>query len=304
MKPGLTLPNVAFRPYSANELAALDDLKPSVLIILLYGGMIDQTHMVQLAPYIFVHAPRIIFRPYAGNIPTWEPADWAHECDKRIRAVGLGECIPANEQNLASESGSEDWAAQIAWLKDFAAAWRKLNDRPLHLPALSPSGSWIDGVAAYRAADLDLLFDRIDCHAYGPDAATIAMAVASTLRGPLDVTEFNQIDPGTFFSQIEKGVESATFFLLGGTINQSEYDILKQPAYYQSFKNWKGAKVAGFNVGQGVKDLMAAQGDAPQSDEHYVNDASGQTFKSETFGSKGLYVWSKTSNKTVILPFR
>lgn len=58
-----------------------------------------------------------------------------------------------------------------------------------------------------------------------------------------------------------------------------------------------------FTVGQGVKDLMAQNSDTPESDEHYVPDATGQVFKSETFGAKGLYVWSKQANKTVIIPF-
>jgi hypothetical protein len=59
-----------------------------------------------------------------------------------------------------------------------------------------------------------------------------------------------------------------------------------------------------YNVGQGVKDLMAQNGDTPQSDEHYVNDATGAVFKSETFGGKGLYQWNKQANKTVLLPFK
>jgi hypothetical protein len=167
MRKGLCLPNVAFRPYTTPELAALDDLRPEVLCVLLYGGAIDQLHAQQLAPYIIVHHPRIIYRPYAGNIPQWAPADWARECDKRIRAVGLGECICDNERNLAVESGSTSWDKHIVWLKAFAAAWRKLNDRPLHLGALSPSSNYRDGYRAYAAAGLGDCFDFIDLHIYG-----------------------------------------------------------------------------------------------------------------------------------------
>lgn len=239
MLKGLTLPNVAFRPYSTAELSALDDLKPSCLVFLLYGGAIDQQHAAQLAPYLHAHNPRILFRPYAGNILTWEPNTWAKECDKRIRVVSLaGECIPSNEQNLLLEGGSEDWARHVTWFTALVQAWRAISTEKVHLPALSPVGKWVDGILAYRAANIDLLFDRIDVHCYGPDAATVAMVVTSTLRGKSDITEFNQIEPSLLFSQVEKGVESATWFLLGGTEDQASNDILKQPDAYQSFKSW------------------------------------------------------------------
>ena len=64
-----------------------------------------------------------------------------------------------------------------------------------------------------------------------------------------------------------------------------------------------GGKVADFVVGQGVTELMAKNKDLPLSDEHYVVDSGGRVFKSETFGSKGLYVWSKEANRTVVFPF-
>lgn len=307
MKLGLTLPNRAFDPYTPAELAALGDLKPSVLVMLLYGGAIDQTHRQQLLPFLGAYAPRVLLRPYAGNIPTWSPETWAKECFARINAVRVpGELIPANEMNLASEGGSEDWSQHIEWLRGFEQAWvfeDPKNQIPLHLPALSPTGNWTAGMLAYKDAGLDLLFDRIDCHAYGPDAATIAMATVSTLRGPCDVTEFNQIDPALFASQVEKGIESATWFLLGGTPDQAPYDILKSPKDYQSFKEWKNVPPTNaYDVGPGVLNLMTSKGDHPISDENYVNNAKGQTFKSETRGTKGVYTWWKADGRIEFVP--
>lgn len=301
MNLGLTLPNLAFDAYTAADLAALDDLKPSILVMLLYGGVIDVTHAQQLGTYLGIYEPTLLFRPYAGNIPQWKPQEWARECFKRINDVGLaGECVPANEFNI--EGFGTDWQGQITWLTAFAAEWRKLSSRKLHLPALSPVEGYQYGVIAYAQAGIFGLYDVVDLHCYTTAHLEVAATVARGTTKPCVITEYNQVSSETVAAS---GLDSV-YFLLGGTPDQAQYDILKNQAAYDSFKAATGGHVptTTFNVGQGVKDLMAANGDAPQSDEHYVNDATGATFKSETFGTKGLYVWSKTSNKTVILPFR
>lgn len=233
---GLTLPDVAFRPYSAAELAALDDLQPGVLVILLYGGAIDLIHMDQIEPYLAAHRPRLLFRPYAGNIPQWQPADWARECAHRCEGYGRPyELICDNERNLAVEHGDETWDKHIDWLTSFAAEWRKRSTAPLHLGALSPSGNWVSGLLAYEAAGLHKLFERKDAHGYGQDAPSQVEQVEAILGGPIDVTEFNQIDPGEM-TDLGPAVESVTWFILGGTPDQAVYDLLKQPEKYQSFK--------------------------------------------------------------------
>lgn len=248
MQLGLTAPNRAWDAYTPAELAAIDDLAPGVLVVLLYGSAIDQTHAAQLKPFLDRVKPRLLLRPYRDDIPTIPPAHWATACVAQMHNSGLAgdgvarpptELIPSNEMNLAIEHGSEDWPAQIAWLKAFAAAWRTVAPGvALHLPALSPSGNWLAGLAAYAAAKLDLLFDRIDVHAYDAKASAIVARTAALLRGPLDLTEYNRLDPQGL-RLVEPLLESATWFLLGGTPDQAAYDLLRQPEHYASFKGWR-----------------------------------------------------------------
>lgn len=247
MLKGLTLPNRVWTRYTDAEMTAITDLKPSVLVMLLYGSVIDVTHANQLESFIDQNKPRILLRPYRDDIPTIDPESWALTCDAWVRAVGIkGEVIPANEMNLPAEHGAGDWGKHIEWLKRFAWEWTKRSPTILHLPALSPFGGWLDGLRAYRAAAADDLYDRIDCHAYGSSAIDSVKAIARIFPGkPIDVTEFNGLNP-SYFPQENPPCESATWFILGGTEDQSEYNILTIPSYYASFKNWKETPMADF----------------------------------------------------------
>jgi hypothetical protein len=243
MQRGLTLPNVAFRLYSAAELAALDDLQPSVVLVLLYGGAIDQTHLQQLRPYIDKHHPRLLYRPFAGNIPTWTPRAWASECRHRIQGLPPGELVPDNERNLPSESGNNGWGAHITWLTAFVGIWRSFNlNTPVHLSALSPIPGYEYGLMAYVEAGLPTLFDVADFHCYASEHLASAKIVAGSIGKPSMITEFNQI-PSSTIAQ-ETWAKGGVYFLLGGTDDQAQYDILKNPAAYQSFKTWKEVPLA------------------------------------------------------------
>lgn len=306
---GLTLPNRQWDLYSPAELAALEDLAPNNLVWPLYGGQIDRDHKRQLDPFITAHQPGLIYRPYADDIAQRTAIAWATICYQRILNVGhLGELIPWNEPNV--EGMGEDWPRQIAWLKAFAAAWRAtMMDDPLHLPALSPNGTYRAGYDAYQASGLFVVYDAIDFHCYQQiDFNPVARFTALGLR--CDITEFNQVDPGWAFRGADiAGVRSCTWFILGGTADQAAHDILKQPIAYQSFKAWRPhvpnptPNPTAIDVGQGVKDAMAAHGDAPTTNEHYLTDAKGFTFKSETCGTKGKCEWWKETNRTVYIPF-
>lgn len=295
---GLTLPNWQYVSYLPNEITSLFDLAPTTLVWLLYGTAIDLTHRDQLKPYLDAHHPRIIYRPYRSDIATLDPLAWASQAAAWVNAVGLsGECIPANELNI--EGMAEDWPRQITWLKAFAAAW---HGGLLHQPALSPSGNYVAGYAAYDAAGLSGLaewFGIIDAHIYAN-----SQSLPNTNGKPLCITEFNNLDPASFFNA-RPAVRDCVWFLLGGTTDQARHDIIKQPANYASFKNWTGGVVPDptFTVGPGIAALMKTKGDVPRSNEHYVADVQGFVFKSEASGNLGVYTWFKESNETHFLPF-
>jgi len=55
-----------------------------------------------------------------------------------------------------------------------------------------------------------------------------------------------------------------------------------------------------FLVGPGVLAAMGRTGDAPLDDENYVVNSKGYTFKSETPGSKGDYIWWRSTGKVYL----
>lgn len=266
MNKGLTLPNTQWRAYTDPEVAAINDLAPDTLIVLVYGDQqqAEAARYGVVADYLAQHpSARFIIRAYEPDIATRDATAWADECWARVEdwqiRDRLPELIPANEFNI--EGMGEDWPRQVKWLKEFATRWREIAPHvPLHLPALSPSGDWATGLWEYHKAGIDVLFDRIDVHAYGPQAAVIVSVASTILLGPIDVTEFNQIDPAVFFAA-EPPCHSATWFILGGTSDQSVYDILTQPSYYASFKAMRNTPSTGGNVA----DFTSPNHDGPRA---------------------------------------
>jgi hypothetical protein len=246
IRKGLTLPNRQWDRYTDLEVSALDVLKPETLVWLVYGGEIDLVHQAQLKPH-FDKYPRtkIIYRPYADNIPQRDPIQWADECWERIKGLNVrfvpAELICDNERNLATEHGNQDnWGSHVDWLTKFAGRWRWIfPSSKLHMGALSPSGRYQFGLNFYKEAGVYSLFDVIDAHVYG-DPVTVALPPTTK---PICITEFNQWDPAKFldyYQNHDARVTDAVYFILGGTKDQSAYDLLSLPGakVYLPFKDW------------------------------------------------------------------
>jgi len=58
-----------------------------------------------------------------------------------------------------------------------------------------------------------------------------------------------------------------------------------------------------FNVGPGVQQAMADNGDEPRSDELYVITTEGHKI-SETYSTGGLYLYYEEDNRVARCPFR
>ncbi len=196
---------------------------------------------------------------------------------------------------------------------NFSTSQPQLADWHLFAPALVPSkrrkflsvheygaprmqDGW--GCLRYRLLKSPLLVLVTEC---GIDGGVIGQA-RKGWRSFTDAGGYaGQLD--WYASEIAKDRVRATIFLNGGFSDWTDFDIAGQGAIEAIINKEQIGMPITFNVGTGVLALMAQHQDTPQSDEHYVVDTTGQTFKSETFGSKGLYQWSKQANKTVLIPF-
>lgn len=320
MNKGITTPNRQYDDYTKAEIDALMDLNPDTILWILYGGEIDQRHEAQLTPFITAHTHlKIIYRPYADDIPLLEPTSWADECMMRVEAMTyIGEVICDNERNLAVEHGNENWKAQATWLVRWAT--RMGRKYTIHMGALSPSGHYEDGIRYFLDHGTYNYFDVADWHVYTSAQLEVAYKYASRLRTTMTsiISEFNRIPVaplldtrytrtnGTIF-QFTDGI----WFILGGMPDQATYDIMlpNNAAYYHDFKTYENASPGptptpvGFNVGTGVKNLMERNGDSPDDDEQYMNNVNGVMFGSETAGKKGTYKWNKRSGRVSFTPY-
>lgn len=261
IRRGINCPNRAWERWIDVEIRALWDLAPETLLILGYGpGIYVQRENRRIVHEYLAARPdtRVLLRPYADAIPTYEPRRWAQECYARFAWWGIpeAELIPANEINLAgehgpmTEHGTPDWNKQVEWLKAFAEAWRKLwPHNQLHLPALSPSPDrgHYNGWIIYRAAGLHQMYDVVDVHAYGSTAVAEVRTAAAFWGKPISVTEFNQIAPAMFFEGIVDVARDGCYYILSGTEEWRQYWLTALPVYYESFK-WRIAPRAGGNV--------------------------------------------------------
>lgn len=241
MNKGINLPNRQFDPYTKAELHALEDLKPSTLIWILYDdreGAINMEHKWQLEPYINKYHPRIIYRTYRDDIYKQDPINWTIKCNKLIERINIpGEFIPANEFNL--EGFGDDWKIQADWLKEVALQWPKSNRQVvnlIHLPALAPMGDYQAGWEYYHKAGLGKVFDVWDVHIYTMDHSIVPLAYTDGWR--VCITEFNMMDPSGVFWSYRDVARDACWFILGGAEDQKKYDILdpRNLPYYNSFR--------------------------------------------------------------------
>ena len=238
VRRGITCPNRQWERWTDAEIAALWDLAPETLLVLLYGA--DSPALAHqrddLHRYCNVYPDtRLLYRPYEPNIPHWPPALWADECRRRAALIGLpGEMICDNERNLPIEGGSEDWDAHARWLLAYAARWRELSREMLHLGALSPTGDYRTGWRRYRDLGVFVAFDTADVHCY-PGALDDWRELAAVSGKPVSITELNQTDPRAYFAAVGDGARDACWFILSGTEDQRPYWLMGSP-YYQRFK--------------------------------------------------------------------
>jgi GH25 family lysozyme M1 (1,4-beta-N-acetylmuramidase) len=83
------------------------------------------------------------------------------------------------------------------------------------------------------------LYQVIDYHGYTLDQIRQGAAIVKEYFPikPTCLSEWNQCDAASVFSLDIEAV-SRCYFLLGGSTDQTQYDILKLPTIYASFKSW------------------------------------------------------------------
>ncbi len=235
---GVVLPNRQWEPWTPDEVNGLFDLAPPVVIVLAYQidtlGSIG--HRLTLQEYVRQHPKaRVIYRPYGDAIPTQDPVQWAEECRRRYVWFGVpGEICPANEMNLLSERGNENWDEHCDWLEKLAFAWRRLSDAKLHLPAVAPVGAYRDGLRRYRENGIHHLYDVADAHCY-PGSFDDWRLVADLFGLPVTISEFNQTDPEAYLATLDDRVRDACWFILSGTADHRPYWLVGS-SYYESMK--------------------------------------------------------------------
>lgn len=292
MNKGLTLPNRQWDDFTPDEIKGLNDLAPQTLVWIVYDVAYEQNrdHRLVVQTYIDAHpGTKVLVRPYAENILLMNPKDWAIECKKRLDWTWAeAEVIPANEMNLEGGQYAEDWNYQCSWLVSFAGAWQDLKaSYRTHLPALSPSGDYQKGWAVYSANQVNIDFDVVDAHVYSMDQVGALANLPRASGQPASITEFNQVLPATMFDAVKDLVDDCTYFLLGGTADQSQYDILKQPTNYESFKNWNG----GSPVADPTIAELTARVAALEQRDHDINEALKAIANGEYRGAGSLDGW-------------
>jgi len=254
VEKGIILPNNQWSVYTDEQVAALIDLRPDVLQVLVYA---EHNHLDQVLKVIDLcqSIKHVDLRPYDNRIPKRDPVTWADECLRRIkpylaplveRGVTVG-LIPDNERNYPGEAGHSDWPRHAVWLNSFGWRWIVLDPQRLvevHLAALSP------GIANYQegyrqlAALVDLtLYTFIDVHCYsGTSAEDYALVHKLFPELWVAITEFNGIDPEVYLGRLPRYVGYATWFILSGAEDQKEY-FLMGSSYYRGFKRAKAVMV-------------------------------------------------------------
>lgn len=239
---GLVCPNRQWALWTADECSALIDLMPAALCIIGFPQSPVLRAKIEQEASLWeqLGKPKIILRPYADGIITFNALDWSFECYillQKYRAVGMDcELVCGNEFQI--EGGGEDWQRQIDWLRAFATDFRMRSPNTvLHLPALSPIGNYRQGWQAYSDAGLAYRFDTMNMHAY----SEAQLQDAAVLQGmfpalPIICTEVNQMAPSFYVPKLESlGVDESYWFILSGTEDQRPYWLMGS-GYYADFK--------------------------------------------------------------------
>ena len=105
-----------------------------------------------------------------------------------------------------------------------------------------------------------------------------------------------------YASETAKDGVRAAIFCCGQFGDWANFDIAGESAIEATIRE-DFTVATTFSVGPGIAAMMLKHKDIATSNEHYVEDATGQVFKSEAFGTLGQYVWNKDSNQTGFFPF-
>jgi len=227
------MPNAQWRPYASRELDAARALKPDGLLFIAYHFDAGQQRRIEqeviLCRTLGITSPLV--RVYRGTVRDLEARDAAYEDSlllARYRDAGLHpEWLPWNEMNI--EDWGEDWPAQIEYAKAYLEAFRSYVSQPVivHCPALSPTGNYRQGDAAYQAAGLYELFDRHDHHVYTERDFPTASQDAC-------ITEWNQL-PARVIAH--SGFDNYYFILDSDDPQFWKYSLLRNPELYDDFRD-------------------------------------------------------------------
>lgn len=246
-KKALVCPNTETIWSSQETLIRLIDLNPALIQVLVYEDPDPQVEDLLTAK---IALPDLAFdlRMYAQNILTFDPAEWARECHRRLQPfldAGLRprSVIPANEpsQELPPELARQ-WRKHAAWYDDFGERWADLSDVPLSLPAESPmTPGWEEAIWAYTRRGIEQWFEYIGAHCYPGSERAYEVYHAAFPGRTICITEFNGLDPATYLAGLPAYVPEAAFFILDSPDPQFDYcNLTKLPEVYASFRDYRG----------------------------------------------------------------
>lgn len=244
---GLTLPNAQWRLYTAEEEAAVLDLRPQALLILGYpdSPILEAKTEQEARLWEALGRPPVLLRPYAENIMRdYTPQEWHRKTKSLLEAYLVRmpvEWVPWNEPNI--EGMGEDWDRQIRFAIGYVWPFRQdFWDVPLHLPALSPRGNYHDGLLSYSSATLPgpFTFNKVDIHCYTEAQLEDAQFAWNHFRAPVCITEINQMAPSFYLRRLTgmSFVEAAYWFILKWIDPEPgapNVDLLGSP-YYEDFR--------------------------------------------------------------------
>jgi hypothetical protein len=239
---GINLSNLQYEPWPDGYVEQIIALHPEALLFMAYSPDIPSslTCRDQLGQLIAaLPGARVMLRILGDRTPT-DPIERAREAARRHTFYGIAgaELVTHNERNLAAEAAAHTRVEEIIWWeKHLTELARQVPTIRRHLSGLAPIGdylAWYEALAG--SAIIQRLVDVVDVHAY--DAGTLSADTARIAKlfpnAGVVVTEFNQIAPSRALA-VAGPAKALLWFIAGGTNDQAQYDILRQPATLADF---------------------------------------------------------------------